>query len=85
MAEEEATGGDVASAAITTIYLTGETQPMYGFMEWTAPISGGVSMENNLTRLGAMVPCIYSTSARLIRTPYTYRRSSKAGKMMGRR
>ena len=58
-AEEEATGGDVASATVTTIYLTGKTQPMYGFMEWTAPISGDVSMENNLTRLGAMGACMY--------------------------
>ena len=74
----------MVAAAVTTLDLTGMTQPMAGFIEWTAPTSGGVSPAKNLTRLGAMVACMYSTSTRVTRTPATYRRFSKAGNMMGR-
>ena len=82
--EEEAAGRDVAATAVTTMDLTGTTQPMDGFMEWTAPTSGGVSMAKSLTRLLVMGAYMYSTSARVKRTPLTSRRFSKAGKMMGR-
>ena len=83
-AEEEATSGDLVAAAVTTIYLTGNIQPMASFMEWTSPTSGGVYPAKSLTRLGVMGAYMYSTSARVTRTPTTSRRFSKAGKMMGR-
>ena len=83
-AEEEAAGRDVTSAVVNNIDITGINQPMAVFMEWTAPTSGGVYPENNLTRLEAMGACMYSTSARVIRTPTTSRRFSKAGNMMRR-
>ena len=83
-AKEEAAGRDVADAAVNTLDLTGTTQIMDGFIEWTAQTSGGVSMEKFLTSLGAMGACMYSTSAIVIRTPATPRGFSKAGKMMGR-
>ena len=82
--EEEAAGGDVVAAEVTTLDLTGTTQPMDGFMEWTATTSGEVSPVKSLTRLGAMGAYIYSTSARVTRTPATYIRFSKTGKIMVR-
>ena len=84
-AKEEAAGRDVADAAVTTLDLTGTTQIMDGFIEWTAQTSGGVSMEKFLTSLGAMGACMYSTSARVTKTPATSIRFSKAGNVMGRR
>ena len=83
-AEEEAAGGDVEAAEVTTLDLTGTTQPMAGFMEWNVPTSGGVSLAKNLTRLGATGACMYSTSTRVTRIPSISRRFIKAGKMMGR-
>ena len=52
--EKEAAGGDMVAAAVTAQDLTVTTQTMAGFMEWTAPTSGEISTENNLTRLGVM-------------------------------
>ena len=75
-------GRYMAATAVTTLDLTGTTYPMAGFMESNAPTSGGVSTENNLTRLGAMGACMYSTSARVTSTPATSRRFIKVGKMM---
>ena len=75
----------MSDAAVNTLDLTRMTQIMAGYMEWTDPTSGGVSLAKNLIRRGAMGACIFPTRERVIRTPYTYRRSSKAGKMMGRR
>ena len=83
-AEEDTEGRDVTATAVTTLDLTGMTQPMAGFMEWNDTTSGGVSMAKNLTRMGAMGACMYSTIARVKRKPTTSRRSSKAGKIMGR-
>ena len=83
--EEEAAGGDVAAVAavaVTTLALTNTTQLMAGSMEWTAPNSGGVYPEKNLTRPGAMGACMFSTSAIVIMTPATYKRLSNAGMMM---
>ena len=81
-AEEVSTGGAVAAAAVTTLDLTGTTHPMAGFMEWTDPTSGGISPENNLTRPREMGACMYSTSARVTRTPATSRRFSKTGNIL---
>ena len=73
-AEEEAVGGEVVAVAVTTLSLIGTTHLMASSMEWTAPNLGGVSLENNLTRPGAMGACMFSTSARVIRKPATSRR-----------
>ena len=54
-------GRDVAAAEVTTMDLTGKTQPMDGFVDCTALTSGGVSPSGNFTRLGAMGACMYST------------------------
>ena len=83
-AEEDTAGGDVASVAVTTLDLTGTTQTIDGFIEWTDTTSGGVSMAKNLTRMGAMGACMYSTRAIVKRTPAKSRRLSKAGKLTGR-
>ena len=77
-AEEEAAGGDVAAAAVTTLALTITTQLMAGYMEWYPQTSGRVYLANNLKSLGAMVACMFPTSTRVIRIPTTYRRFSKA-------
>ena len=57
---------------------------MPGFLEWTALTSEGVSMAKNLKRLGVMDTYMYSTRAIVTRAPATYRRFSKAGKIMVR-
>ena len=83
-AEEEAAGRDVSAVAVAPMALTSTTQIMAGSMEWTAPTSGDVSLENNLTRLGAMGACMYLRSTIVIMTSATSRRFSKAGRMVGR-
>ena len=80
--EKKAAGGDVEATEVTTMDLTGTTQSLAGFMECNVPTSEGVSLEKNLTILGAMGACMYSTSARVTRTPATSRRFIKAGNMM---
>ena len=72
------------AAEVTTISLTDMNQLMASFIEWIAPTSVGVCTAKNLTRLGAMGTCMYSSSARVIRTPATSKRFSKAKNIMGR-
>ena len=83
-AKEEAVGGAVASAVVTTLSLTNTTQIVAGSMEWTDLTSVGISLVKNLTWLGAMGACMYLTSARVISMPATSTRFNKTGKMMGR-
>ena len=72
----------MSATAETTLDITGTTQLMAGFMECTSLTSGGISSENNLTSLGAMDACMYSTNARVTKSPATSRRFGKIGKMV---
>ena len=83
-AKEEATGGDVASAEVTTLDLTRTAQIISGSVEWTTPTSGGVYLANNLTRPGAMGACMFPTSVRVIMTHAKFRRFNKAQNIIGR-
>ena len=76
---------DVAAALATTLDLTRTTHIMAVSMEWTALNSGGLFTANNLTRPGEMGACMFSTSARVIRTPVISIRFCKAGMLMGSR
>ena len=77
-------GQDLAAAAVITLDLTGKTHPMADFVDFTALTSGVVYPSDNLTRLGVMGACMYSTIEIVIRTPAISRRFVKAGKIMGR-
>ena len=83
-AEGEAAGGDVLDAAATNLDLISTTHILDVSMECNDPTSRGISPEKNLTSPGGIVACMFSTSARVIRTPATSISFIKAGMMMVR-